>query len=158
MKALVAIVLCAIFIVCLAETKSINTSIVLDDVERTIDLSRPNIVKHSITITAVNAGDKAANQIYFALTHKAAAALSFFEIDGTDIAHTKFENKLNRYCNLIKTKNNISQAQLTIILILFLIYTCLMLLNLLFLQKKKRRIFLRIKFTLTTWAKGQDYT
>jgi oligosaccharyltransferase complex subunit alpha (ribophorin I) len=78
----------------------IYTGITLDNVDRTIDLSKPNMVRQSITLTATNSGSQTAQSIFFSLPRDFASKLSFFHVSSgskkTDVISQVTDSTTNK--------------------------------------------------------------
>jgi oligosaccharyltransferase complex subunit alpha (ribophorin I) len=72
---------------------NVYTGLKIDDVEREVDATKPNLVRHKITLKVVNNGDKAAEQFHLALPKQFALEhLYYLRVD-----QDKRELKINHY-------------------------------------------------------------
>jgi hypothetical protein len=72
---------------------NVYTGLKIDDVEREVDATKPNFVRHKITLKVVNNGEKAAEQFHLALPMQFALKhLYYLRVD-----QDKKELKINDY-------------------------------------------------------------
>jgi hypothetical protein len=104
MQRLILVLLLLIVFTCttVLTTSNVSTSIVIDDVQRTIDATKPNIVRQKIVIKVVNTGSNAVERFHLALPKEFGRNhLSFLKVTQEEkelkVTNSGYEDKSQRY-------------------------------------------------------------